>query len=309
MENLKNIYEQEIKLLQLFQDTIFYGVDFDKINYEVDNTKSFMQKKKIEKLKSNVEITCEEKIYKKWLEKYLKIKIIKSKKDYEIFKIIIDKERIKLIHEIKELNKIKVISKQFGLNGYIVYKYCDGTNNYLLHQNVNNLLNYLEEYNEDLYCNVFSFEKEEFKHISKLPYNIVYESIKNHNVLNSEEIIKLYEFENKKRIAINSSEINVKKENKKNIEKIISKMKMVYESSKDIYNIVIDKLLSISEFDEIIQKGAKIVKEINLEENEDFIYESNLSELEYLKNKKSELLEIKIKTDEIINKLQNILLN
>lgn len=45
MEDLKKIYVDEIRLLQLFQESVFYGLDFDMVNYDVKNNHNFMQKK------------------------------------------------------------------------------------------------------------------------------------------------------------------------------------------------------------------------------------------------------------------------
>lgn len=313
MEDLKKIYEQEIKLLQLFQNTIFYGLEFDNVNYEIKNAHNFMQKKILKKLKDGIEINCKETIYKKWIEKYLEIKIKINKKDYDAYKIIINTERIKLIHEKYESNKKTILSKQFGLNGYIIYTYNDNKNNYIIHQNVNNLLQYLENFNEDIYCNIFKFENENIKYISKFPYNFVYESVINCSVFNEEDLFELFAQENKKRKSTNSEELKVKKDTKKNIENNISKIKLVYDNTKDLYNNMIDVILEFPQIDEIIQKGTKIVDELDSKENENYNYENKaaneITELEILKSQRLELIEIKKTTDEIINKLQNILIN
>ena len=312
MEKIKNNYEEEIKLIQLFQDSLFQGLEFYN-NFEIKNDNKYIIKKSNYEIAENLKIICKEIIYKKWIEKYIEINLRENDNNFEIYKIIVNNERIKLILEKIVNGKTKIISKQFDFNGHLIYKYEDNKNNYILNQNINTMLFYLENFKDKLNCNVFKLENEKFEYITKLPYNLVYEAI-NYCIINNEnELIKLYEEENKKRKAINSKEIKIRKETQKSIEKNLEKMSLVYENSKNIYDYMINILLNNSNINSILEKGTYILNNNKNEEKETIKKENveieEISDLELLKKQRKELIELKLVSDEMIEKLQNILIN
>lgn len=309
MSDLKNIYENEINNLIFFQDSIYYGLDFYNTDYQVEEKYNFFQRKIEKVIDEKIKIKCVEQIYKNEKEKYLEIKIEKENNENESFKLIINKERVKLICDKIINNKKITLSKQFGFNGYIIYNFNDDNNNYILHQNVNNTLQYLENYKENIFCNVYSLKDNNFEFINKYPYSLVYDSVINCSVLNEKELEKLFEKENRKRKSTNSSEIKIKKDNKKTVESDILAMKLVYDNTKELYTYMSESLSKIPKINEIIQNGTKIIEEINNELQNKEKQNVDISELEILKNQRLEFLEMKKTTDEIIDKLQNILIN
>lgn len=319
MEELKNIYKEEINLLQLFQDSVFWGLNFDDELYELKSSQKFMQKKLYKKVNDQIEIICKEKIYKKWIEKYLEIKISNKEniKNYQIFKIIVDNERISLICEKKQDKKISKLSKQYGLNGYIVYKFNDSRYNYILHQNVNNSLQYLEDFKENLESSVFKLEKDGIVYVSNFPYNLIYDAIVNCNVLSDRELFNIFEMENMKRKSIDSNTIQLKKITEYEKHHCESNINLVYEKTKDLYNYMINTILKNPEIDVIVQKGANVINQLNnSDEQKSANVTSSLNniidevtELRMLKNQKLELIEIKKSTKDMINRLKEILIS